>query len=155
MVFSISMKQTTTGTYFLINETIIYNLDTQDERAMDHVELWPKVIHKLLSTMSFTDRQDLILNAAYGADRGRVVMNEGIYRLYGTPGSERFKDELLSIFGLDLTSQPFKCDFKTDLHYRVITNEKSALCFMLKLHKIELQPGSICLPGLKRLIKQL
>jgi hypothetical protein len=142
-----------TGTYYLINGAIIYTLDSELETALDHVDLWPKVVHRVLSPLGFEDRQDLIRNALYGADRGRVVFENGVYHLYGTPGSKPFRDELLGIFGMDLVDKPIAVDFHKDLHYRVVVQDKDALYFMLRLHKIKLQTGGIRLPGLKRMTR--
>ncbi len=128
-----------TGTFYLIGETIAFTLDTGDEDAIDHYQLWDFVVDKVFTAVDFQTRQELKQDAVYGCDRGRVVfkgersptgaMRGGTFALYGTPECKRFESRLKKLFGFEGLPKTFdvEVDFKSDPHYKVQPADKRAL----------------------------
>ena len=134
-----------TGTFYLVGDTIAYTLDTSDEDAIDHYQLWDFVVDKLFPHIDFDTKQDLKRDAVYGSDRGRIVFKgersptgafrSGSFSLYGTPGCKRFESRLKAIFGLNALPKQYELevDFKSDPHYKVQPSDKRVLDSVLKV----------------------
>ena len=64
---------THTSTFYIVSGKIVYTLDTGDEEAIDHYQLWDFVVDKLFHFVEAATRKTLKTDAVYGTDRGRVV----------------------------------------------------------------------------------
>lgn len=152
-----------TGTFYIVDDKIVYTLDTSDEDAIDHYQLWDLVVPKLFPHVPFDLRQDLKEEGVYGADRGRVVFKgersrtgapmAGTFSIYGTPGSEKYLPKLKKLFGLNkidkLDKFSLEEDFKTDPHYKVRDRDKKVLDEFIQNSKNQLKekPAEIRIAG--------
>ena len=132
-----------TGTFYIVGDTIAFTLDTSDEDSIDHYQLWNFVVDKLFPHVDYDTKQDLKDEAVYGAERGRVVFKgersptgafrSGTFSLYGTPGCKKFEQRLRQVFGLNHKSFEVSVDFSSDPHYKVQPNDKRVLDSVLKI----------------------
>lgn len=132
--------------FFIVNGHIYYSTE---QGGLGHDKLWKYVVTTVFPHLDPENKRDLI-NAPYGADRGRVFWtgdldnnelpiesSKGHYSLYGTPGCKPYEDKLLKLFKLkELEGTPkLKIDWVTDLHYKVIPQDKEILDFLIKITK--------------------
>jgi hypothetical protein len=105
--------------FYLINDSVYYN---QTGAGLDHPDLWKKVVMKVFTKLNYEDRIELCTHC-YGVDRGRVVYikEDDSWAIYGTPGCEDHKIQLIEHFHLDKVN--LIIDFKTDIHYRTRENQ--------------------------------
>jgi hypothetical protein len=152
-----------TGTFYIVGDKIVYTLDTSDEEAIDHYQLWDIAVPKLFPDIPFDLKQDLKQDAVYGADRGRVVFKgersrtgtptAGTFSIYGTPDSKKHLTKLKQLFGLNkidkLDQFNLETDFSTDPHYKVQGRDKRLLDEVLRSYKnqFEERPSEIRIAG--------
>jgi hypothetical protein len=151
------MARIYTGTFYIVDDKIVYTLDTDEENAIDHYQLWDLVVPKLFPHVPFEDREELKEGAVYGADRGRVVFKgqksktgafqSGTFSLYGTPDCKQHEAKLKEIFGLKqiekLPQFDLEVDFHSDPHYKVQTRDKKLLDDFLRASKFDKTPLKI------------
>lgn len=150
------MSRIYTGTFYIVNDKIVYTLDTDEEDAIDHYQLWELVVPKLFPYLDYESKQEL-KEAVYGADRGRVVFKgqksqtgafqSGLFSLYGTPGCKQHESKLKEIFGLNkidkLPKFELEVDFHSDPHYKVQPRDKRLLDEFLRAKDFNTQPLKI------------
>ena len=143
-----------TGTFYIVDNKIVYTQDTHEEDAIDHYQLWDLVVPKLFAHVPFEDREELKEGAVYGADRGRVVFKgqrsrsggfqSGLFSIYGTPGCSKHLNKLKTLFGLNkidkLDHFDLEVDFKSDPHYKIQERDKRLLDEFLRASQINEQP---------------
>jgi hypothetical protein len=145
-----------TGTFYIVGDKIVYTLDTDEEDAIDHFQLWELAVPKLFPHADYESKQEL-KEATYGADRGRVVFKgqrsrsgafqSGLFNIYGTPGCQTHLTKLKQLFGLNkidkLEQFDLEIDFKTDPHYKVVDRDKRLISEFLRATDMNLQPLKI------------
>lgn len=150
------MSRIYTGTFYIVNDKIVYTLDTDEEDAIDHYQLWELVVPKLFPYLDYESKQEL-KEAVYGADRGRVVFKgqrsptgafqSGLFSLYGTAGCKAHESKLKEIFGLNkidkLQHFDLEVDFHTDPHYKIQPRDKRLLDEFLRAKDFNTQPLKI------------
>lgn len=116
------------GSFYILGGAIYYNFLGE---GIGHSKLWQLIVPKVFSLLEYENKREL-MNAPYGADRGRVAWTgkisqkgkpEGMgeYVLYGTKGCESFESRLREIFEL---GEDVMADFKTDPHYKLQGQDK-------------------------------
>lgn len=146
-----------TGTFYIVDDKIVYTQDTDEENAIDHYQLWDMVVPKLFPHAPFEDREELKEGGVYGADRGRVVFKgqksktgafqSGTFSLYGTPGCKAHEAKLKEVFGLKyidkLPQFNLEVDFHSDPHYKVQPRDKKLVDEFLRASKFDKTPLKI------------
>lgn len=131
--------------FYLLGSTVFFN---KDEGGIPHPDLWEKVVEKFFTNLVYENRKELKLKA-YGVDRGRIVKKEnGSWALYGTPGLEKWSDELVSLFGLD--EAECVIDLRTDNHYKTIPEDVDTVKDCLKLIGLKNEEEKLNLIEVKR-----
>ena len=142
-----------TGTFYIVADKIVYTMDTDEEDAIDHYDLWGMAVPKIFKGVPYEDMQEL-KEAVYGADRGRVVFLgqrsktgapiSGEFSLYGTPGCEKHQTKLKSLFGLNkidkLEQFSLRVDFHTDKHYKIQGRDERLVNEFLRATKMDEAP---------------
>lgn len=151
-----------TGTFYIVGDKIAYTLDTSDEHALDHFELWSFVVDKLFPFLDAQTKHELKQDGVYGADRGRVVFKgersptgayrTGTFSLYGTPGCKKHERQLKTIFGLNNSKFEIESDFSSDPHYKVQPQDKRFLDSVLSASKTQFaeMPALLRIAGWKK-----
>ena len=155
-----------TGTFYIVDDKIVYTLDTSEEDAIDHYQLWDLVVPKLFPHVPYDVRKELKMDAVYGAERGRVVFKgersstgayrSGTFSIYGTPGAKKHLRTLKRIFGLTkiekLDQYNLEEDFESDPHYKVKPSDKRLLDEIINSSKSQFKekPDLIRIAGWKK-----
>lgn len=119
--------------FYILLDTIYFN--SSHDEGIPHPDLWKKVVVKAFPGLAYENKVELF-NHCYGIDRGRIVYKTetDTWVLYGTPGCEAYQDFLKESFAL--TARKLETDFRSDLHYKTMKADISAVEHSIKMAKL-------------------
>ena len=122
-----SLKKPSLGSFYIFsNGSIIYNTIGE---GLGHPQFWETLVKKsnFFDGLVYENKKEL-WNAPYGIDRGRVVLEEGCFKILGTEGCKKYLDLLIKIFKLSKQTT-----FSRDGHYKTQPQDVGVVEDMIRL----------------------